>query len=303
MDDIIGELLACSAASVREPAGRDDIHAVCESMGAQLPSVLVRLWSASDGIDFEPLHCHIPGTAEILQMIDEKTWCDLAEAGWLPILDDHESNYLAICVRSPLAHRVVHLPHDDGPRLIYRDAASSFQQLLEHAERGETPDTYLFESPGDYPPDGSRTDDDRSVGKALLASEHRHTEWNFAAQLLDAADVPAWEHLLETDHFVRRDVRARLKQINNPVIQQLLARDQQAFDDFVALAAREAGRAGFKVGQRGNDSLQIGDKWMNMEAFFHRRRISNAIPRMMDWFRDLLDGHNPHDREGHFMED
>jgi hypothetical protein len=49
--------------------------------------------------------------------------------------------------------------------------------------------------------------------------------------------------------------------------------------------------------------LKIGGKWMNLEAFFHRRNVPNAMPRMISWFEDLLAGRNPHNRPGHFMAD
>jgi hypothetical protein len=68
----------------------------------------------------------------------------------------------------------------------------------------------------------------------------------------------------------------------------------------VAEAARGAG---LDVGPRERYALQVGGTWMNLEGFFHRRRIPNAVPRMLAWFEDLIVGRNPHDRPGHFMSD
>jgi hypothetical protein len=69
------------------------------------------------------------------------------------------------------------------------------------------------------------------------------------------------------------------------------------------VAADAARQAGLKVGLRNGVTLQVGGKWMNLEGFFHRRNIPNAVPRMVAWFEDLIAKRNPHDRPGHFMSD
>jgi hypothetical protein len=42
---------------------------------------------------------------------------------------------------------------------------------------------------------------------------------------------------------------------------------------------------------------------MNIDTFFYRRNIPDAIPRMMAWIEDQIEGRNPHDRPGHYMAD
>jgi hypothetical protein len=121
--------------------------------------------------------------------------------------------------------------------------------------------------------------------------------------LLDASNLPEWAKLLETDHFVRRDVRARMQKMSSPAIRELLRKDEAAFEAFATLAADVARRAGLEVGRRQDDALQVGGKWMSLEGFFHRRNIPNAVPRMIAWFEDLIAGRNPHHRAGHFMAD
>ena len=68
-------------------------------------------------------------------------------------------------------------------------------------------------------------------------------------------------------------------------------------------AAEAARQAGMKVGRQEREVLQVGGKWMSMEAFFHRRHIPNAAARMIAWFEDLIAGRDPHLRTGHFMSD
>jgi hypothetical protein len=137
-----------------------------------------------------------------------------------------------------------------------------------------------------------------------MATDGKHEEWNYAAQLLDAANLTEWARLLETDHFVRRDVVARMRQMQAPAIRELLLRDQLAFNDFARAAAEAARGAGLDVGERmEGECLRVGRKWMDLEGFFYRRNIRDAIPRMIAWFKDSIAGRDPHDRTDHFMVD
>jgi hypothetical protein len=219
------------------------------------------------------------------------------------VLDDHQSNYLAAIVRKPLAFRVARLPHDDGGRLLYRDVDSFICALLEALDRDESADLSFHDTQGDYPADSPRTRADQSAARALMATDGARGEWTYAAQLLDASNLTEWASLLETDPFVRRDVVARMERMADPAIRELLRRDRLAFEDFATKAAEAAREAGLDVGRRERDALQVGGKWMNLEVFFHRRRLPDAIPRMVAWFEDLLASRNPYDRPGHFISD
>lgn len=304
MADTVDRLLARGGVSAVGPASRADIDEVAGRFGATLPAPLIELWGATDGVALDPLDAHILGPTEVILLVEDQAWpAGLVDQGFLPVLDDHQSNYLAAIVKGPLAYRVAHLPHDDAGRLLYRDLDPFLGALLHALDQDETADTFFRRTHGDYSPDAPRTREDRAAARALMATDGERDEWNYAAQLLDAEDVAEWATLLETDHFVRRDVVARMEQMTAPAIRELLRRDQAAFEEFAAEVAEAAREAGFEVGRRQRDALQVGGKWMNLECFFHRRRIPDAIPRMLAWFGDLIAGRNPHDRPGHFMSD
>ncbi len=304
MRDVIDELLAREDVTPTDPASRNDINAVGKEIDAPIPESLTKLWRVSDGVTLDSLDARIPGPAEVLQILTEDEWDNRwAQSGLLPVLDDNQSNYLGVFVRGARAFRVAHLPHDDGSRLLYRDFESCAAVLIEAAERGDTADVFFFETKGDYPPDAPRPEEDQEAAKTLLAEPHQLDEWNHAAQLLDASNLDEWARLLETDHFVRRDVRDRMKKMSSPAIRELLRKDEKAFEEFAELADAVARKAGLKVGRREQDTLQVGGKWMNLDAFFYRRHIPNALPRMVAWFEDAVAGRDPHDRSGHFMSD
>ena len=304
MSDAVDRLLARNDVAVAAHAPRAYVDDLAERFGGVLPSSLLELWGATDGVALESLDAHILGPTEVILLIDEQEWPgELVDEGFLPVLDAHQSNYLAVNVREPLAYRVAHLYHFAEGRLLYRDVDSFLRALLESLDQDESADLFFYDTQGDYPADSPRTRADQSAARALMATDGASYEWNFAAQLLDASNLTEWATLLETDHFVRRDVVARMEKMTDPAIRELLRRDRGAFEDFAARTAEAAREAGLDVGRRERDALQVGGKWMNLESFFHRRRIPDAVPRMLAWFEDLIAGRNPHDRPDHFMSD
>lgn len=304
MGDVIDELLGRDDVTTSDPASRADINAAARQLDAPLPESLVKLWRASDGITIDPLDAHVPGPTEVVQLLADDAWDQqLVERGLVPVLDDHQSNYLAVCVRDPLAFRVLHLPHDDGARVLYRDFESCIEALIRAADAGETADLFLFESEGDYPPDEPRPEEDQEAAKVLLAAKNERGEWNHAARLLDASNLEEWARLLETDHFVRRDVRARMRKMRSTAIRELLRKDEQAFEQFAVTFMDVVRGAGLPLGDPNGQCARVGKAWYELEAFFHRRNIRDAMPRMVTWIKDQLAGRDPHDRPGNFMVD
>lgn len=304
MGDVIDELLGRDDVTTSDPASRADINAAARQFDAPLPESLIKLWRASDGLTIDPLDAHVPGPAEVLQLLADDAWDQqLVQRGLVPVLDDHQSNYLAVCVRDPLAFRVLHMPHDDGARVLYRDFESCIGALTGAADAGEAADLFLFETEGDYPPDEPRPGEDQEAARALLAGKNTRGEWNHAARLLDESNLDEWTRLLETDHFVRRDVRARMQKMRSTAIRELLRKDEQAFDQFAATFMDQARSAGLPLGDRNGQCVRVGEAWYELEAFFHRRNIPDAGPRMLAWIKDQLAGRNPYDRAGNFMVD
>ncbi len=286
------------------PAEQSVLDAIAARYGAELPMELLQLCEAGQRIEIDALNAEFHRPNAILEGLQPGGWCDIPHShGWLPVLDDRESNCMVLALRGPLARRVIWMPHDDGPSLKYRDLNSFAAGLLAAIQSNEQACLFFPDTFGDYAPAGPRTIADRADARLLLAAPHRQNEWNFAMQLLGAEDLDEWARLLETEHFIRRDARARLGQMDSEPIRQLLARDRQEFDSFATTVADAARAAGFPVGERRDIVLQINDSWYQLEGFFYRRHIPDALPRLMAFFADQADGVNPHDRPGHFFTD
>lgn len=64
----------------------------------------------------------------------------------VPVVDTHNSDYFTVTCRPPLAPRIIHAPHDDGSRLMFRDIDGLFRWLVESARSGVS----SYESNGDF---------------------------------------------------------------------------------------------------------------------------------------------------------
>ena len=303
MADFVEQFLKHADVVRGDAAAASTIEALAARYRATFPEPLLRIWGAGD-LWLETLDAHVPGANEILQLVEKGGWpAELLARGLVPVLNDHQSNYLAVMVRSPLAFRVVHVPHDNGTRMLYRDLDGFAKGMLEALGAGKSADVFLHATQGDYPPGGTRPQGDQDAARILLASDGSGEEWNYAAQLLDEGNLYEWARLLETEHFVRRDVLARLRQLQSPAIRELLSQDRHAFVEFARQVAEAARDSGLKVGERRDGVLRVEGSWMNLDAFYHRRRIPDAMPRMMAWFQDLIARRDPRERPGNFMND
>jgi len=303
MTDFVDQFLKHADVVRGDPPSASTIEALAARYGTAFPEPLLRIWNAGD-LWLETLDAHVPGAGEVLQLVEKGGWPgELLARGLVPLLNDHQSNYLAVMVQAPLPHRVVHVPHDNGTRMLYRDLNGFARGMLEALGAGKSADLFLHETKGDYPPHEPRPQADQDAARLLLGSDGSREEWNYATQLLDEGNLAEWEQLLETEHFVRRDVLARMRQLQSPAIRELLARDRHAFGEFALDVAEAARDIGMKVGERREGVLRVEGSWMNLDAFYHRRRIPDALPRMMAWFQDLLARRDPRERPGNFMKD
>jgi hypothetical protein len=304
MADIIDQLLSHNSIVKNDPAPQSEIDAVVHCFELPLPESLLKLWRASAGLTISRLRVDLLRPAEVWELVGGSPGIEAWRAiGYLPVFYDRQSNYLTMVAKRPLAFRLAYVPHDDGSRLVYSNFDSCLSNLLRVVDDDCDSHAFFAGIQGDYPPDGSRSREDQEAGRDLLCTPNLYGEWNYAVQLLDSGNLKEWGRLLETDHFVRRDVRARMRQMQSPAISELLQNDQRAFDDVAASVIGAARQAGFDVGRRKADVVQISGKWMNLDGFFHRRKIPNAMQRMVDWIDDQRQGRNPHHRPGHFMAD
>jgi hypothetical protein len=300
MESLIDRLLAREDVANRQPGSPCAIDSVLARINATLPAALLYLWQHSDGLALDTINAHMLGPKDADALLTNSYWGPfMCAEGFVPVLDDCELNLVAAAVRGPLTCRLVYLWHESGlPRILYRDFLGFVKDLCTVLDTKRPAAFYLHDSYGDYPPDSPRPADDRAAARSLLATDGARFQWNYAVQLLDESDINEWARLLETDHFVRRDVIARMRQMTSAPIKELLQRDEQAFAEFTEALADTLRSAGFRVGARQGIVLPVEQIGLSLESFFHRRKIRDAQERFLAWITDQLEGRDPRKRPG-----
>ncbi len=192
MRDYVKELLTCDDVVAVGPPGSASIEATLSRALFKIPASLIELWRAAESVQFDSIDAELLSLEAALEMAPVM---GPEELGFLPVLDAHQSNYLGVMIREPLAPRVGYMPHDDGPEgmmLRYRDCDRFLETPMTALDRGENADLYFYDDEGDYPLEGPRTAADRESARALLSKDGAHGEWNWAIGLLDATNLPEW---------------------------------------------------------------------------------------------------------------
>jgi hypothetical protein len=286
MPDYVKDLLARDDVVAAGPPEPASIEAVLSRVPSKIPASLLELWRSAETVQFASIDAELLSLEAALEMAPIMSPDEL---GFLPVLDTHQSNYVGVMIREPLAPRVGYMPHDDGPEgmmLRYRDVDGFLQALITALDRGENADLYFYNEEGDYPLDGTRTAADLEAARALLSTDGAHGEWNWAIGLLDRTNLQEWERLLDTRREVRCDVLMRLRQMSDAAIQKLLERDEEAMQEFAEALAEAARQAGFKVGERSGSVLKVGKSGWDLDAFFSKRHRPDAIPQIVAWFKN-----------------
>jgi hypothetical protein len=302
MSDLVNAFLSHKSVSRAGASSESDILEIERHFSLTLPEALRRIWKAGDAIEIESKDASWLCPVEILRFVNETQW-PLARQGLLPLLDTHQSNYVVLLTHAPLAPRVAWMPHDDGMRLLYRDFDRFLQELLVVLDGDAYADDFYAGAEGDYGGAAPRDVNDRAAGLQLLQTHGEDFERNLAIQLLDEHAIDAWTRLLNADHFVRRDVLARLRQLSSPQITKLLEQDRAALEKFTAEFAAAAQAAGFRTANVKQGCLPVEGRHFAIEAFFGKRNAPDALPRMMNWLTDILAGRNPNDRPDNIMRD
>lgn len=282
------------------------IAALCQKLPASPPLTLLELWRTGGQVALVSLDAEILGPAELLRDLEENDWVGrIVAQGLLPFYDDHQSNYLAVHLRPPLAERVRAVPHDSDPSLLYRSFDRFVDALLAGLDTpGFTSDSFGLESDdyADYQVKGPRTQDDLQAARALLATDNED-EWSEAVPLLSPDNTAEWKLLLEKEGYARRCALAWLEQFDLPWVQELLERERGEFSAWVDRLAAACRAAGFTVEEKDSFSLKVGGSWLNLPVFYARRNARDAMPRTILWIGDLIAKRHPRHRADHLMID
>jgi len=298
-----------SRGHVIEPAGviEPAITEIGQLFRTTVPEDLGALWRQAREVRFMrdgKKDGSLIGAEEALRLLRMPGFGEaLVDFGGLPFLYDDESNYFLLAMRPPIAGRIIYFPHDDSAEFKYRNLHSWLAEFLGAYESYDWMSYYMRATVGDYAVSELRTDDDRQAARALMVEGSRHL---LAMQLIDVRDLDLWHELLESERFTRGEARRRackLAETAQSELADLVARDQAEFKTFTMDCAVAARAAGLVVGDLNDSCLSIAGMWLDLDAFFARRKQERALPRFVEWCRDLAANRVPTDRADHYFAD
>lgn len=298
MSQALRQILKHRDAKIGSPATVEEIAQVAAYYQRQLPESVVDFWLQCGGVRFDnTFDAKLLGPREVLQVLAESVWFDYAKFEVLPIFDSLQANYHVVCMNNLLAYRIMYTPHDDRPKLVYRDFDSFLADLYVGFNSAEWNTLYFHrQNNGDYARDKPRTSGDQATALKLLSLPDENHNWNFAIELLDESDPEPWLKLLQTNHFVRRDALTHLSAMTLPRMKAIYELDQREFATFFDQFEQAAHETGLPVGKRVRDSLNVGGRWINLDALFYLRNEPRALERMMNLCRDIVEKRNPRER-------
>lgn len=272
--------------------------------------------TATDGLDIPPLDAEILSVSaihDIWRATERGERWQLIIGGWrgeIPVLDTHDSDYFTVACRPPLAPRVIHAPHDDGARLLFRDVSGLFRWLTRSGQANPNSERNPV---GDFDDAEPRNADDLAAARELLSvrplpygSEKndlvRYEEaCRFGLTLLDASMIDVAATALEApDMFVRRDARQRLARMPGQAARAALHGDAEAVAAFCADVVEACRAAGIPAEVR-DGNLKVDGRGANLDAVFPARRQPNAMGRYIQMVLDHRAGRDPRIRPDYYL--
>jgi hypothetical protein len=206
--------------------------------GLALPASLRELLCATNGLEIDAGGLKLMSVDESLRMWDGMREFGVPPIwGYLPIVDACDSNPFCVCCKGPLTGRVVHVFHDDAPRLEFSSVETLLAAIFQLVRQE---DWDIDRLPPEY--DAMpirRSPSDESAGRELLRlaeilddDVERCQALSFAACLLPPdREMEIIRLLKDDDMWVREDAAERLGAMKSlralPALRELARGNQQ----------------------------------------------------------------------------
>lgn len=264
---------ASTVPSLDEIAG---IYSVCN--GALLSGQVLRILSLADCL------LYLDGMRNI--GIPQR-W------GYLPIVDNNDSNHWCVCRAEPLRGYVVQVYHDDSAQIKFRCLDNFFTAMRRQLEAD---DPFLDDVSCDFD-DPARTVRDVETARTLIQAEsgindvERCDALRFAITLFSNREIDEIILLLDDrDEYVREAVVKRLRRIDTPEANRAIQQFHEAVRSFVAGCAELLGRNGIRASIHDQTKLRLDDGpvWLNLNMLFGERREASFNTFLIERATELL---------------
>lgn len=214
---MIDTILEQFAGGKQPPATIQQLSAAQQKLGFTFPSRLVAFYSQSNGLVVHDRRLAINDLTTATNYADAISDIELADfLGLFPISESNDSNPYCISCKPPLPGRIIHLRHDDAPRLAFPNLDSFTSAIISLASSG---DWLIEDIELGYAADHSdRTPDDDLAADQLLAGDCPDVEnvLSIAMSLFSHNRIDSIVGLLEHESmWVRKEAADQLGQMGN----------------------------------------------------------------------------------------
>lgn len=297
----VNELSASLNTPLLPPATMEELTALEAELGYPLPAQVRKLYQTTNGLVLNTKNrFHLPRimtVGEIREFLRKSS--DRWDNRYLPLTENNTSNYFCVRCDELMAGYVIYAPHDDGPKVCFRDINMFLEATRQYysngffhppkpdwvfeLEEGETIEDWLDRLDFDQMPcqflQPERLPQDIETARRLITSvkdqfdlrvvDHGHAVY-FALWLLnDPGEIASMTRYLEI-----QKIKKRLSALPEPSARPYLDRLIETLEAFTAHCVelikqldltvneinREYGRIAVSVGTKPN--------WLSMDAWY-----------------------------------
>lgn len=212
MSDAIESLLARFAEGRRPPVSLERLSEASSRLGFQFPDQLTAFYRKSDGLVVHKLRLVLKDLTDAVKYAEAIHGWDFARClGLFPLSESNDSNPYCVACSPLLFGRVIHVRHDDAPRLAFR-CLDEFATAVLSLCTGTN--WHIDDLPLGYNADHSdRSPADDVAADALLAADCPDVEnvYSITTSLFSRARAHSLIALLEHENmWVREDAAIHL---------------------------------------------------------------------------------------------
>lgn len=292
--DVLSTLLNQPDIIAGPPAALADLQAFERESALSVPDVLKEIYSACDGIIIEA------GVLEVLSLRGSLTYLQgLRNAGipprwgYMPFVDNFDSNPWCVCCAEPLAGYVVRVAHDDSATIMFRSPISFLAAIQDLRRAGSS---WLDEIPHEYRDSGRMPRDIETADRLMEAAStlddvERTDAYRFATSLYSEDEWQRIAALLDDhDENVREAAVCRLKSMTATAAGQAVEAYLSSVSEFAEQCAVRLREAGIDATVHGNSRLRLdpGPIWLNTDMLYSRRNEPNFADDLIQRSRQRL---------------
>ncbi|HET6883966.1 MAG TPA: SMI1/KNR4 family protein [Pirellulales bacterium] len=293
--DALDKLLQLPDVQAAPPATRSEIDAFSKAAKLAIPKEVVDLYQTCNGASLRNGVLDIRSTSASLAYLEGMRAFGIPQRwGYLPIVENNDSNPWCICCNEPLCGYIVQVNHDDNAAIKFRSLDRFVAAISRQVECDEP---FLYKMPADFDTPVRTTQDIDTARRLLQTAEklvdlERFDALHFAVTLFSDDETNEIVALLDDrDEYVREVAIRRLRRINTPEARRAVREGLGSMRSFVAHCATVLTEAGIRASIHGDVRLRLDDGpiWLNVEMFFGRRHEPEFIEFFIDRAKKLLE--------------